>query len=52
MHMIRNVSGMRRLGVGIAVLALAGTMAACSSTPKAATTTTTGAGRAPACRPA
>ena len=46
MHMIRNVSGLRRLGVGVAVLALAGTMAACSSTPKAATTTTTGASSA------
>jgi D-xylose transport system substrate-binding protein len=43
MHMIRNVNGMRRLGVFVSVLALAGTMAACSSTPKAATTTTTGA---------
>jgi len=43
MHMIRNVSGMRRLGVFVSVLAIAGTMAACSSTPKAATTTTTGA---------
>ena len=46
MHMIRNVSGMRRLGVVVAVLAIAGTMAACSSTPKAATTTTTGAASA------
>ncbi|HVA03939.1 MAG TPA: substrate-binding domain-containing protein [Acidimicrobiales bacterium] len=34
---------MRRLGVFVSVLAIAGTMAACSSTPKAATTTTTGA---------
>jgi D-xylose transport system substrate-binding protein len=40
MHMIRNVSGMRRLGVFVSVLAIAGTMAACSSTPKASTTTT------------
>jgi D-xylose transport system substrate-binding protein len=45
MHMIRNVSGMRRLGVFVAVLSIAGTMAACSSTPKA-TTTTTGAATA------
>ena len=44
MQMIRKVSGLRRLGVGVAVLAIAGTMAACSSTPKAATTTTTKAG--------
>jgi D-xylose transport system substrate-binding protein len=42
MHTIHKVSGMRRLGVVVAVLSIAGTMAACSSTPKA-TTTTTGA---------
>ena len=45
MHTIHRVSGMRRLGVVVAVLSIAGTMAACSSTPKA-TTTTTGAAAA------
>src|ERR1700688_3354691 len=41
MDISRNVSGMQRWGVAVAVVSLAGTMAACSSTPKAATSTTT-----------
>ena len=41
MDISRNVSGMKRWGVAVGVVSLAGTMAACSSTPKAATSTTT-----------
>ncbi len=41
MDNVRNISRSRRLGVAVAVLALAGLMAACSSSPSTSGTTTT-----------
>ncbi len=43
MEIVRKVSRTRRWGVAIAALAIAGTTAACSSTPKTSSTTTTSA---------
>ncbi|MGA2520822.1 MAG: substrate-binding domain-containing protein [Acidimicrobiales bacterium] len=46
MDNVRNISRSRRLGVAVAVLSLAGLMAACSSSPSTSGTTTTSAPKA------